>query len=201
MLNKDDEIEFDWDDLETGQDKSGYGDFSKSSGFGFQPDKDDNGLATFALLATQLIYYVGGLLAIIFLGLMFFKGFKWYGDNLYPFNVAVTSISSVLLLIPSIFLSVIRKTRPLGGLGFTLLSGLWLLGLWSWCLMVAVALAGVFWTVVGLLFAGIGVIGVSLIAALISQEWSIALNIIIVLVLVFVSRVVGSALIGSQLPE
>jgi len=58
-------------------------------------------------------------------------------------------------------------------------------------------LAGTFWLIVGILFGGIGVVPVAFTAALISREWSIAGQILLVAIVVYAIRVFGDFLVGK----
>ena len=70
--------------------------------------------------------------------------------------------------------------------------------LWVWSLIVAYALAGVFWIIVGLLFVGIGVIPIAMVAAALNAQWSVAGQMLIGIIVVYTLRVVGTLLVNSD---
>jgi len=64
--------------------------------------------------------------------------------------------------------------------------------------MVAYSLAGVFWIIVGLLFAGLGVIPIAMIAAALNAQWSIAGQMLLGVIVVLALRAIGTFLVESD---
>ncbi len=116
------------------------------------------------------------------------RGVGWIAENIYPWVMLATAIALIVVVPISLLLSIFRKSRGVGSVGLLLSSYVVGLNLWMWSLIVASSLAGTFWLIVGLLFAGIGVVPIAFIAALLSSEWSVAGQILITTIVVFLIR-------------
>lgn len=107
-----------------------------------------------------------------------------------------------LLLIPVfLLLAIPRVTRGWAGLGITLSSYACGLSLWIWSFVIAYAMAGVFWIVVGLFFAGVGVVAVAAIASALHGEWFIFIQIVIGVVVIYGLRMLGAYLVEKAAPK
>lgn len=129
-----------------------------------------------------------------------FKSIGWIAEVLLPISGWVTLIA--LLLVPIfLFAAIPRVTRGWAGLGIMLSSYAVGISLWLWSLVIAYAMAGVFWIIVGLFFAGIGVVAVAGIAAALHGEWLIFIQIVVGVVIVYGLRVLGNYLIEKSEPK
>ena len=129
-----------------------------------------------------------------------FKSIGWIAEVLLPISGWVTVIA--LLLVPIFLLAAIpRVIRGWAGLGIMLSSYAVGISLWLWSLVIAYAMAGVFWIIVGLFFAGIGVVAVAGVASALHGEWLIFIQIVVGVVIVYVLRVLGNYLIDKSEPK
>lgn len=99
---------------------------------------------------------------------------------------------TVLILLP---MSLFKRTRASAGKGMYHVS--WLLGATTWFLGAAVTFATWGWLalIIGLLLAGIGVVPIAILAAFISlKSLSLGFSLIVMVILVFATRVGGLAL-------
>jgi hypothetical protein len=129
-----------------------------------------------------------------------FKSIGWIAEVLLPISGWVTLIA--LLLVPIFLLAAIpRAIRGWAGLGILLSSYAVGISLWLWSLVIAYAMAGVFWIIVGLFFAGIGVVAVAGIASALHGEWLIFIQIVVGVVIVYGLRVLGNYLIEKSEPK
>ncbi len=146
-----------------------------------------------------LLYILFAAIPLV-LVIAFFKSTGWVMEVLLPKAMFVTEIT--VFLIPVVLLFAIpRIIRGWAGLCLFVMSYLVGFGLWLWCFVLAVAMAGVFWTIVGLLFAGVGVVAVAAVAALFHGEWSILGQIVFGVVVVYVLRLLGPYLIEKSEPK
>lgn len=129
--------------------------------------------------------YLGFAFGGIALLILLLRGVGWIVENVYPWTAFAASIAVFVVVPSSLSLSISRKSRVIGTFGLTISWCVIGLHLWVWSLIIAYTLAGVFWLIVGLLFAGIGVVPVAFIAALISREWSVAGEVLVAVVIVF----------------
>ena len=105
---------------------------------------------------------------------MLLRGTPWIAENFYPWTVQAAKVALFFVVPTCSVLAFFRKGRGIGGLGLVLSSYVIGFSLWVWSLIVAYALAGVFWIIVGLLFVGIGVIPIAMVAAALNAQWSVA---------------------------
>jgi hypothetical protein len=144
-----------------------------------------------------LAYFVLGIGALVLLAFIF-NGVPWYADNVQPIVGPVCVVGTTLLVGASFILAVFRKTRPWAGLGFTISSYLLGLDVWLTSLITAYYLAGVGWLIIGICFAGFGVIPIAIIAAFVSAEWGIGIVILILAFVVFGLRALGAYLLDEE---
>ncbi len=116
---------------------------------------------------------------------------------LYRFLLPIsvwTFIVCVLILVP---LALFKRTREWAGLGFYIGSFVFGISMWVWCSIITLVLAGIGYLVAGILFAGIGVVPIAFFALLFNGEWSVLLQLIVLVVIVFGFRMLGVYL-GSK---
>ena len=91
--------------------------------------------------------------------------------------ILVAGIGVILGVPICLILSVFRRARSLAAFGLLIISCLLGLSLWLWSLVLADELAGAFWTIMGLCLAGVGIVPVAFIAALLRTQWAPAIQI------------------------
>ena len=137
---------------------------------------------------------IGGIALLV----MLLRGTPWIAENFYPWTVQAAKVALFFVVPTCSVLAFFRKGRGIGGLGLVLSSYVIGFSLWVWSLIVAYALAGVFWIIVGLLFVGIGVIPIAMVAAALNAQWSVAGQMLIGIIVVYTLRVVGTLLVNSD---
>jgi hypothetical protein len=136
----------------------------------------------------------------ILLIVAFVKSIGWVVEVLLPISGWMSGIA--LLLVPIyLLLAIPRVTRGWAGLGIVLSSYGVGISLWLWSLVIAYAIAGVGWIIVGLLFAGVGVVAVAAIASALHGEWWVSIQIVIGVIVVYVLRFLGNLFIAKSEPE
>ena len=88
-------------------------------------------------------------------------------------------------------LVLIKKTRQLSALVIWFSSYIYGATLWLWALLLTYTLFGMFWVIVGLFIAGIGVVPIAIIGTLVHAEWILFIELLILLSLTYGSRVFG----------
>lgn len=142
---------------------------------------------------------IGFLLIVGVLITLFFKGAAWLASVLLPISGWITLIALAIVPI-CLLLAIPRSTRAWGGLGLVLSSYAVGFCLWLWCLVVAFQLAGVFWLIVGLFLAGVGVVLVAAVASLLHAEWFVLIQIVVGVVIVYILRIAGHWLVEKAEP-
>lgn len=153
----------------------------------------------------DFILGLGGCLALIVIAIiglvllvMLLRETPWITKNFYPWTVQAAKIALFFVVPTCSVLAFFKKYRGLGGLGLALSSYVIGFSLWVWSLIVAYSLAGVFWIIVGLLFAGLGVIPIAIIAAALKAQWFIAGQMLLGVFIVLILRGIGTFLIESD---
>lgn len=110
---------------------------------------------------------------------------------LYRFLLPVsfwTFIICILILVP---LTLFRRTRGLAGLGFYIGSFIFGISMWVWCAIIALVLGGIGYLIAGILLGGIGVVPIAFFALIFNGEWSVLLQLIVLVIVVFGFRILG----------
>jgi len=122
--------------------------------------------------------------------LLFIGGAK-VGSYVEPW-IAFVAMTLLFIGLPvCLVLLIFRKTRGWAAMGIYLLS--WPLGLWLWVASFVYAISvSLFWTVIGILMGGLGVIPIAAIMTLICRDWPNCVRLVGTLAVVLVLRFFGS---------
>lgn len=135
------------------------------------------------------------IIGLIILVVILIEGGIVLAAKIYPFLIKATTIItflSVFILVP---LALFKKTRSYAGIGMYFASYLFGFSLWIYSALIAYVLWGFLALLIGLFIAGIGVLPIAFLAALLNGEWAIIGNLIYMIVLTYGSRVLGMYLI------
>lgn len=131
------------------------------------------------------------LAALALLVLTFVKGGVWVGEKLYPGLSYVSGVALLLMVVVFAPLAAFPRTRAFAGLGIFAASYVFGLMLWIWSLVLTYKLWGIFAVILGLFFAGIGIVPVALLAVLFNGQWSTLSELILLMIFVPMSRSFG----------
>jgi len=138
-------------------------------------------------------YAIG--LIVIALGLfavaLFLRGMVWASDKLMPWLITASGIAALICVFIFLPLCIFRKTRPWAGVGYYYASYVFGTMLFAYSCLFAVFAWGYGALAVGLIFAGVGVVPVALLAALFHSEWSVLWELIFGILLTFGTRFLG----------
>lgn len=148
--------------------------------------------------------YAIGLLILVavfsVIGLSLF-GTIWLSAKALPW----LSIASIYALGICIFvlapLCIFRKTRPWAGVGYMYASFVFGAMLFAYSFLYVLDSWGVLALVIGLFLAGVGVLPVALLSALVHANWSVFFELVLYLVLTFGTRILGAWLSRMAEPE
>jgi hypothetical protein len=132
-----------------------------------------------------------GLIALLLLSLLMLRGMVWASDKVLPWLMTASEIAIVICVFVLLPLCIFRITRPWAGVAFYCTSFLFGLVLFAWSCLFAVSVWGYGGLAVGLIFAGVGVVPVALLAALLHADWSALLNLVIMIFFTFGTRFLG----------
>ena len=136
--------------------------------------------------------------AILFIIGLVFNGAIWFTATVLPIVQLVSGFLffvNLLILLPLCF---IKKTRAYSGLGMYISSYIFGLELWLRALLFTYILWGGFWVVVGLLFAGVGILPMSLLATAFDGSWAIFFWLCFGMITTYGSRILGQYFVDKS---
>lgn len=137
---------------------------------------------------------IGGLVAMLIMvaiPIIFLFGMTRVSMNVLPWLMPAffwTLAVCVFLLGP---LALLTKTRGFAASGFLLSSYVFGAILWVWALLLTFDLWGMFAVVIGILFLGVGIVPVALLAVIFHAEWSSLGDLAIMIVSTFGFRILA----------
>jgi hypothetical protein len=131
------------------------------------------------------------LLAFLILVDLFLYGAGWFSEKVLPVVSLIGAVTLLILLLVFLPLSIFRKCRAWCAAAFIYWSYLCGLSLWMFSLLVTLNLWGLTAAIIGLLFMGIGILPVALLACIFKGEWSIFFQLILQLALLIGCRLYG----------
>ena len=131
------------------------------------------------------------MVAALTLVVLFFRGAAWLSENVLPVINLVSAVTFLVLLLVFLPLSIFRKCRGWCAVAFIYWSYLCGLSLWMTSLLVTLNLWGFVAAIIGLIFMGVGILPVALLACIFKGEWSIFFQLILQLAFLIGCRLFG----------
>lgn len=131
------------------------------------------------------------LVAALTLVSLFLFGAAWISDKVLPVLNVIFAFTFFLLLLIVLPLSFLRRCRGWCGVIFVYWSYLCGLVLWMFSLLVTLNLWGIVAAIIGLIFVGVGILPVAILATLFKGQWSLLLQLILQFALLIGSRAFG----------
>jgi hypothetical protein len=125
---------------------------------------------------------------------LFLRGMVWAFDKVLPWLNTASEIAFGICVFVVAPLCIPRKTRPWAGVAFVYASFLFGAMLFAYACLFVVYVWGYVGLVIGLIFAGVGVVPVALLAALLHANWSVLFDLAFGVVLTFGTRWLGMRL-------
>jgi hypothetical protein len=132
---------------------------------------------------------------VLFVVALLLRGMVWAADKLMPWLVNASTYALLVCILVFLPLCAFRRTRPWAGIGFVYASLLFGAMLFAYSSLFVVFAWGYGALAIGLLFAGVGVVPVALLAAIFRGEWAVFWE------LIFVPRILGTWLTFIKKPE
>ncbi len=133
----------------------------------------------------------------LFLILLLLRGMVWASDKLMPWLMTASGIALLICIFILLPMSAFSRSRAWAGVGCYYASFVFGAMLWAYSCLFVVFNWGYGALAVGLIFAGVGVLPVALLAALFHAEWSVLLELVFGIMLTFGTRVFGTWLISK----
>lgn len=124
----------------------------------------------------------------LFVVALFFVGAEWLSLHLLPWLLHACVFATAILFLILLPLSLIRRARNFTGVTILLISYLFGISVWMEGLLITLTTWGVVPVIIGLCFAGVGVVPIGMLAALFHGMWGPLLDLILLLALTFGCR-------------
>lgn len=151
----------------------------------------------------NILKSIGGVILgiVIFLAIIIASIFFFIFGATIAFHIApfIYWLSGILLLIDIIALiaAITQPARTVSGIIIYISSYIFGLATWIYGLAVTLSLWGILAVIIGVLLGGIGVVPIGMLAALFHGRWDIFFTLLVMIVLTFASRLIGTLLAGS----
>ena len=136
------------------------------------------------------------LIVVVFAVVLLLHGMVWVSDKVLPWLLTVSKYTIGICIFVLLPLCIFRKLRPWAGLGFFYASFVFGAMLWAYSCLFAFNVWGFAGLIIGLIFAGVGVIVIALLAAVLHAQWWVLLDLIVGIFLTF-----GTCFLGAWLSD
>jgi hypothetical protein len=130
--------------------------------------------------------------AMFVLAALFIEGAGWVSDKLLPWLSFASILAFLVLVIILLPLSFIRAARPFASTSLLYISYIFGVTAWMEGLLITLALWGTGAVILGLCFAGVGVVPLGMLAALFHAQWRGLFELIVLTALTFGVRIWGA---------
>lgn len=127
---------------------------------------------------------------VLITGLLFIYGAK-FAEAILPFLQELTGWITAIALFILLPLAIFRQTRTISAVGLYLSSFVFGISLWVYGFLTAYFYWGVVGVLIGLVFLGIGVVPVAILAALVNADWSTIGSIVYLIAITYGARALG----------
>lgn len=152
----------------------------------------------------QLLSTIGGLLiygivlcVCLFIAALFIQGAAWVSEKLLPWFSMLTLFTfglEVFILLP---LAIPKYTRGFSSIALYISSYIFGATLWMEGLLLTLIIWGPIAVLIGLFIAGVGVVPIAMLATLIKTMWGPLLELVLLTILTFASRIGAISLAES----
>jgi hypothetical protein len=146
----------------------------------------------------KAVFGVGGyaiglivICVVLLLIALMMRGMVWASDKMMPWLISASGIALLICIFIFLPLCIFRRTRPWAGVGYVYASLVFGIMLWAYSCLFVVYAWGYVALGIGLIFAGVGVVPMALLAALFRGEWSVLWEVVFGIVLTFGTRFLG----------
>ena len=140
------------------------------------------------------VYALSPMVLVVLLVLtgLFVYGMVWASEKAMPWLITASRIGLEVCLFVFAPLCMFRKVRPWAGFGFYISSYVFGTLLFAYSCLVAFYFWGFTGLVIGLVFLGVGVVPVALLAAVLHADWAVLVDVVLGILLAFGLRLLGT---------
>lgn len=144
------------------------------------------------------ILFVGAILLVLFIiPAVLLHGAYWASTKLLPLFSILTWVTVALVVSIVLPLSIFRATRSFSSIALLIASSVFGVTLWMEGLLLVWNIWGLLAVFVGILLMGVGVVPIAMIATLLNGMWGPLIELIILTIMLWGSRMAGLALAKS----
>lgn len=136
----------------------------------------------------SVLLTVLGLMTVLVVPLLFIAGAEWLSQRLLPVFLLASLLAFAFLLFVLLPLAVCRRSRMFAAIAMLIVSYVFGATVWMEGLLLTMALWGTFAVIVGLFFAGIGVVPIAMLATIFKGMWSRLAELVVLTLLTFGTR-------------
>ena len=125
---------------------------------------------------------------------LFFMGAERFCEIVYPWLCWVSAIALLFCIFVFLPLSFFKFSRGFAAIGLIIASYMFGITLWIWSLLITSTLWGLAAVIVGVAFAGVGVVLMAILAMLFHGEWSTLGQVVLLILFTWGTRFWGIAL-------
>ncbi len=134
---------------------------------------------------------------IILLPGLFIGGVLWIAEIAYPWLVDLSVFAVGVCAIIFLPLAIFRRTRTFAGWGLSIASWVFGITLWCWGLLLTYDIWGIFAVIIGLIFLGVGVLPIAMLATLFNGLWPSLAVLVVLTALTFGARLTGAFVLAK----
>lgn len=130
--------------------------------------------------------------------MLFINGAVWVGRVAYPVTVFLSQIALAFLVLVFLPLSFIRKTYDFSATGILIVSYVLGLSIWVVALLETYRLWGVWGVAIGLIFMGVGVVPMAVVALIFHGAWSACGQLLLAIAIMWAVRMFSYYVAGKE---
>src|SRR5262249_13546828 len=139
----------------------------------------------------MVVLGIGMSVGLVILGLMYIQGIGWVSVRIYEYLVVVNSIVFLLSLFIFLPCAIFRLTRKIAAFGLYGASYVFGITVWIYGFLVTYAAWGLVGVFIGLVFGGVGVVPLGMIAGGLHGEWDVVGQLVLGIALTFGARAIA----------
>jgi hypothetical protein len=148
-----------------------------------------------------LLFLIGVLLLVGLVFGLFIRGGAWLAGVTYPWLRGVSELTLAVSIVIFLPMSLFARARVIAGNGIIIASYIFGLTLWVWGFLLTYTLWGTIALIIGLIFLGIGVVPIAMLATLFNGMWATLGELIGLTILTFGARAYGFRLLERATRE
>jgi len=145
----------------------------------------------------SILFGICFLIAIGIISGIFIYGATWVSAKLLPWFTDLSLFVFIIVIFILLPLAISKSTRELSSIGLFIASYVFGITLWMKSLLLTIKIWGVSAVVIGLIFLGVGIVPIAMLATLIKGMWNHFFELIFLIIITYACRFGSLYLAGS----